>query len=75
MVSNGSYLRKNGQVLLDSLSKVDAVWRPGATMEVVLGGQEHIEPAFGTSKRPEKLTVNGKPTEFRFSARQRLIWF
>ncbi len=75
MISNGSYLRKDGQVLLDSLSKVDAVWRPGATMEIVLGGQEHIEPAFAASRRPEKLMVNGKPVQFRFSARQRLVRF
>ena len=41
-VACGSYLRSQGTVVLDSLSKVDAVWRPGKPTEVVIGGQANI---------------------------------
>jgi len=36
-----SYLRRNGQSALDSLSKVTAIFQPGENIEVLLHGQRH----------------------------------
>jgi len=74
-VACGSYLRQGGRPVLDSLSKVDAVWRPGARTEILISGQDDIEAAVGANRRPESLTVNGKPAEFRFSAGRQLAAF
>ncbi|HEX7363072.1 MAG TPA: hypothetical protein VF283_21495 [Bryobacteraceae bacterium] len=45
-VACGSYLRRNGDVQLDSLSKVFAVWKPG-TKEAQVLGQEKRKVALG----------------------------
>jgi hypothetical protein len=74
-VSSGSFLRKGGRVLLDSLSKVDAVWQPGGKTEVLMEGQDEIEAAVGVAVRPASLAVNGRHAEFQYSARTRLAAF
>jgi hypothetical protein len=74
-VSGGSYLRRGGRVVLDSLSKVDAIWRPGGKTEILLEGQDEIEAAVRTAVRPASLTVNGRNAEFQYSARTGLTAF
>jgi hypothetical protein len=74
-VSSGSYLRKSGQVLLDSLSKVEAVWRPGTTTEVLIEGQDVIEASVRVAARPAALTANGKRATFEYSPRTKLVSF
>ena len=50
-VSGAGYLRRGGRVLLDSLSKVDAVWQPGSRTEVFIHGQDEIEASIGAESR------------------------
>jgi hypothetical protein len=74
-VSGASYLRKSGRILLDSLSKVDAIWQPGSNTEVLIEGQDEIEAALGTASRPASLVVNGRNAEFQYAARTRMAAF
>lgn len=74
-VSCGSYVRRNDRVLLDSLSKVDAVWRPAPKTEVLIRGQEAIEACLGVKDRPASLAVNGKQQRFWYLAKDRLVRF
>jgi hypothetical protein len=74
-VSGASYLRKSGRILLDSLSKVDAIWQPGINTEVLIEGQDEIEAALGTAIRPVSLVVNGRNKEFQYAARTRMTVF
>ncbi|MGA2269961.1 MAG: heparinase II/III family protein [Bryobacteraceae bacterium] len=74
-VSCGSYLRRSGRVLLDSLSKVDAIWQPGSRTEVLMEGQDEIEAAIGTAGQPASVVVNGRNAEFQYAARTRMTAF
>jgi hypothetical protein len=74
-VANGSYVRKDGRVVLDSLSKLTAAWRPGPKAEILLDGQRDIEAAIAVEGRPSALTVNGRDTRFTHDAKSRLLSF
>lgn len=74
-VSSASYLRKGGRVMLDSLSKVTAVWRPAARAEIFLEGQDAAEVSLGAARKPERLTVNGRAAAFSWSESERLASF
>jgi len=57
----GSYLRKDGKVILDSLSKVYTAFTVGGTeMEVIMKGQPVINAALRAKDRPGNLKVNGR---------------
>lgn len=60
-VADGSYLRKDGVVVLDSLSKVFATWtnRAGA-LEVVLQGQPVLNVRLRSDEKPSEVRVNGE---------------
>jgi hypothetical protein len=72
-VSAGSYLRKEGRVILDSLSKLDAIWRPGPDTEIVLAGQDRIEAVIGVDTRPSSLRVNGGEVRVAYSKTARVV--
>ncbi|MGH8244939.1 MAG: heparinase II/III domain-containing protein, partial [Gammaproteobacteria bacterium] len=74
-VSAGSYLRRGGRVVLDSVSKVDALFRTGAEIDLHLNGQDTIDLALSAGAKPARINVNGKPTPFRFSPEQKLARF
>jgi hypothetical protein len=74
-VSGGSYLRREGRVMLDSLSKVDAVWQPGAKTEVLIQGQRQIEVALGAPEKPASVIVNGRAAQFAHDARAGVVTF
>ena len=60
-VACGSYLRKDGKVVLDSLSKLYTVFTVGkAEMEIVLEGQPVINAALRAKDKPRILIINGK---------------
>jgi len=59
-VACGSYLRKNGKVVLDSLSKVDAVFVPGRQTQVWLEGQPVTNVFLRAKAKPETVVFNGK---------------
>jgi oligo-alginate lyase len=59
-VVQGSYLRRDGKVVLDSLSKVFLnAERVGSTLKVLLQGQPVIGANLRAAKRPDLLLVNG----------------
>ena len=59
-VAGGSYLRKDGKVVLDSLSKVFTVFAVGESgMEVAIEGQPIINATLRAVKKPGTLKVNG----------------
>ncbi len=62
-VACGSYLRKNGKVVLDSLSKVYTVFVPGKKMQVHLEGQSLTNVLLRATAKPHKVVFNGKDVE------------
>jgi hypothetical protein len=64
LVVCGSYLRKNGRVMLDSLSKVYSVFdKKGDTMDVVLQGQPIINCSIRVANEPATVNLNGERYE------------
>jgi hypothetical protein len=59
-VACGSYLRKDGMVVLDSLSKVYTVFTPGKKTQVHLEGQPIINVQLGTATKPNAVVLNGE---------------
>ena len=59
-VACGSYLRRDGKVVLDSLSKVYTVFIPGRDMLVYLEGQPITNVLLRSASRPQKVNFNGK---------------
>ena len=59
-VAGGSYLRKNGKVVLDSLSKVDAVFVPGRQTQVWLEGQPVTNVFVRAAAKPDTVVLNGR---------------
>ena len=62
-VACGSYLRKNGKVVLDSLSKVYTVFVPGKEMQVQLEGQPVTNVLLRAVTKPHNVLLNGKNVE------------
>jgi len=75
LVTSASYLRHGGQVVLDSLSKVDALFQAGEELDVRLHGQDSMDVALYSAAKPARLTVNGKPTPFEHAPGERLTRF
>lgn len=68
-VACGSYLRKGGKVILDSLSKVYAAFTTGQPeMEVSLQGQPLMEVEIIVPQKPLKVKFNGQNVDVDYSA-------
>ncbi len=65
-VACGSYLRRNGKVVLDSLSKVDAVFVPGRQVQVWLEGQPVTNVFLRAPAKPDAVVLNGKNAPVRY---------
>ncbi len=72
-VSAASYLRKDGQTVLDSLSKVNAVFQPGEQMELLLDGQAKIDAKILSLREPAALQLNGHPTRFEYDSNLKVL--
>jgi len=66
-VACGSYLRKNGKVVLDSLSKVDAVFVPGRQTQVWLEGQPVTNIFLRAVTKPDEIKFNGKNVKVNYN--------
>ena len=62
-VACGSYLRRDGKVVLDSLSKVYTVFVPGGLMQVQLEGQPVMNVFLRATTKPDTIVFNGRNTE------------
>jgi len=66
-VACGSYLRKDGKVALDSLSKLYTVFTVGrADMEIVLKGQPVINASLWAKDRPRTVKLNGRNVDMAY---------
>jgi hypothetical protein len=72
-VSSGSYLRKDGRVMLDSLSKLTAVWKAGEVTELYVKGQDRMEISVGAVSKPRQVLMNGRETQFSWSEKTGLM--
>ena len=62
-IACGSYLRKDGKVVLDSLSKVYTVFAPGKKTQVHLEGQPVMNMRFRITTKPNTVVLNGEDVE------------
>jgi len=73
-VACGSYLRRNGSVVLDSLSKVYAAFSMGQPeMDVVLQGQPLIEASIRSTRKPETVSLNGEEIPVEYEKADKLV--
>lgn len=70
-----SYVRRDGHPVLDSLSKVNAVFRPGKNIEMLLDGQPRMAIGLHNSAKPATLCVNGKAVPFNYIDRSQTLFF
>jgi len=71
--ASGSYIRRKGEVILDSLSKLyTAFWVRNGQLEVVLQGQPRIEAAVRSAKEPECVLLNGEIAPFDYDVVRQL---
>jgi hypothetical protein len=75
-VACGSYLRRDGKVVLDSLSKVYAVFTCGKPeMEIALEGQPVIRASLRAAKRPRRVKLNGRATDAAYDRSGKTVTF
>ena len=68
-IADGSYLRRDGKVILDSLSKVFlAVEKTGDALDVQLQGQPVINAAWRAPKKPAAVRLNGERVDAPYDA-------
>ncbi|MHC4521471.1 MAG: heparinase II/III family protein, partial [Planctomycetota bacterium] len=66
-VACGSYLRKDGKVLLQSLSKLYSVFTcRDRHMQVALQGQPLVRPTLRATDKPRTLHLNGNSSDFTY---------
>jgi len=74
LVVCGSYLRKNGKVMLDSLSKVYSVFdKSGDKLNVALQGQPIVNCSIRAAREPAGVNVNGEKREARWDSQSGTI--
>lgn len=72
----GSYLRKDGEVMLDSLSKVYSIFSArDETIDVTLQGQPIVNCEIRAQDEPLQTTLNGKPAKPAWDEERRTIRF
>ena len=73
-IAQGSYLRRDDKVVLDSLSKLFLVAeRSGADLSVLLQGQPTINAYFRSAQPPETLVVNQVNREALYDAARKRV--
>lgn len=75
LVIDGSYLRREGKLVLDSLSKVYlCATKKEGVLDVQLQGQPVINAMLRATKEPAKVTLNGEPVEPAYNKEMKNIW-
>jgi hypothetical protein len=70
-----SYLRREGQSILESFLKVTTVFQPGESAEISFPGQPQTEMAILALHEPSRLQVNGQPRSFQYEPDERMVRF
>jgi hypothetical protein len=74
-VADGSYLRRDGKVVLDSLSKVYlAATKRGAALDVQLQGQPVINALLRAPTKPSEVRLNEKVVTPRYDVEAKTVW-
>ena len=74
-VIDGSYLRRDGKVVLDSLSKVYlCATKDGDTLDVQLQGQPVINALFRAVEKPAEVHLNGQRVEKDYDENKQTLW-
>ena len=75
MIINGSYLRRDGKLVLDSLSKVYlCATKDNGTLDVQLQGQPVINALLRTPKKPAKVHLNDESVEPAYDTESNNLW-
>jgi hypothetical protein len=75
MVINGSYLRRDGKLVLDSLSKVYlCATKSNDALDVQLQGQPVINALIRAVKNPTKVSLNGQRVDPTFNKEAQNVW-
>jgi hypothetical protein len=75
-VVSGSYLRKNGKVLIDSLSKVYSVFAvEDRKMDVILQGQPIINCRIRAKTKPQAAILNGQAASVNWDNSRNMVKF
>jgi hypothetical protein len=75
-VACGSYLRKNGKVTLQSLSKVDAVFTcQSPEMKIALHGQPVTRASIRATAKPRSVNLNGQQIDPTYDAQNKTVTF
>ncbi|MDP3068989.1 MAG: heparinase II/III family protein [Opitutaceae bacterium] len=74
-VGNGSYLRRDGKVVLDSLSKVYlSATKTGRALDVSLQGQPVINAHFRATTKVSEVRLNGNTIAPRYDPEAKTMW-
>jgi oligo-alginate lyase len=71
LVADGSYLRRGGLALMESLSKRTVCWAPGESLEVFSDDQA-APLAIGTAQRPQNVNHNGQAATAAYDDHEKL---
>ena len=75
MVINGSYLRRDGKLVLDSLSKLYlCASQAGDTLDVQLQGQPVINALLRAPEEPARVTLNGHSADPTYNKEAKNLW-
>ena len=75
MIINGSYLRRDGKLVLDSLSKVYlCATKQQDLLEVQLQGQPVINALLRTPTKPAKVQLIGQSVDPSYNPEAKNVW-
>ena len=75
MIINGSYLRRDGKLVLDSLSKVYlCATKNDDKLDIQLQGQPVINALLRAPKKPAKVYLNSQPVEPTYNNNAKNLW-
>ena len=75
MVINGSYLRRDGKLVIDSLSKLYlCANRQGDTLDVQLQGQPVINALVRAAEKPGRVILNGQLVDPSYNQKANNLW-
>jgi oligo-alginate lyase len=75
MIINGSYLRRDGKLVLDSLSKLYlCATKQQNALDVQVQGQPVINALLRAPKKPVKVHLNGQPVDPTYNKNAKKLW-